>query len=292
MVTDVVLVHGFWSSPATWDLLAAKIENDPELDGIRIHRFGYRSPKFRMPGLPLRIPDYDDIAQVFPAFLKARIPDSGSVVIVTHSQGGLILQRFLAWMLSEGRGRDLAQIKLAIMLACPNEGSEYLASMRAAAGISMHPQAKALHVLNSEVSEARRIVLRQIVNADHTDERYCRIPFYVYSGASDNVVRRPSGQSIFPQVGVLPGDHFSILDPDSPGNLTFETLKVHLLEAGGSIPAPITRRVKESRSRIALNIHPAIALTGDYPRLSSDFPEYVTRAINGDLRFWIRSRTR
>lgn len=291
VITDVVLVHGFWSSPATWDRLALKIESDPELEGVRIHRFGYQSPKFRMPGFPSRIPDYDDIAQVFPSFLEARIPYSGSVAVVTHSQGGLILQRFLAWMLREGRGRDLARIQLAIMLACPNEGSEYLASMRAAAGFSMHPQAKALRVLNIQVSETQRIVLRQIVNADHTDERHCPIPFYVYSGASDNVVRRISAQSIFPQAEALPGDHFSILDPDFPGSLTFDVLKRHLLKTGSSTPVATTRRVKESRSRIELNIHPAIALAGDYSSLSTDFPEYVTRAIDGDLRSWIRSRT-
>jgi tetratricopeptide (TPR) repeat protein len=290
MITDLVLVHGFWSSPATWNKLAVKMQNDPELDGLRIHRFGYPSPKFRLPGVPSRIPDYDDTAQVFPSFLEARIPRNGSVAVVTHSQGGLILQRFLAWMLREGRGRDLARVQLAVMLACPNEGSEYLASMRAAAGFNVHPQAKALRVLDTQVSEARRVVLRQIVNADHIDERHCPIPFYVYSGASDNIVRRASAQSMFPQTGVLPGDHFSILDPDSPGNLTFDVIKRHLLKTVDPTPVAAARRIRESRSRIALNIHPAIGLPGHYPDLSAEFPEYVARAIDEDLRSWIRSR--
>jgi pimeloyl-ACP methyl ester carboxylesterase len=233
VITDLVLVHGFWSSSATWDPLAARIQHEPELSRLDVHRFGYPSPKLRLPGLPSRIPDYDDIAQTLPGFLETHISDTATVALVTHSQGGLILQRFLFWMLSEGRGRDLASIRLIVMLACPNEGSEYLSSIRAVAGFGRHPQAKALHVLNTDVSEARRIVLRQIINADRIDERHCQIPFYVYSGDSDNVVRRASAQSTFPNVGVLPGDHFSILDPEAPGSLTFNVLKRHLLASIG-----------------------------------------------------------
>jgi len=236
MITDLVLVHGFWSSPATWDRLADRIEREPSLGEIRVHRFGYSSPKLRFPWQPSRIPDYNDIAQTLPAFFDAHVADTGSVAIVTHSQGGLILQRFLAWMLSEGRGHDLARIRLIVMLSCPNEGSEYLRSIRAVLKFNRQPQAKSLRVLDTDVSEARRIVLRQIINATAIDARSCPIPFYVYSGDSDNIVRRASAQSIFPNVGVLPGDHFSILDPDAPGSLTFSEISRRLL-APAVVPA-------------------------------------------------------
>jgi hypothetical protein len=43
------------------------------------------------------------------------------------------------------------------MLSCPNEGSEYLRSIRAAVGFGHHPQAGQLDVLAREVGEARRI---------------------------------------------------------------------------------------------------------------------------------------
>ena len=226
----LVLVHGFWSSPATWDRLISRLRDDPSLAGLRIHAFGYESPKLRWPGSPVRIPDYDDIAQSLPAYLAAHAPGTAPVAIVTHSQGGLILQRFLAWMLTEGRGRELPRIRLAVMLSCPNEGSEYLRSIRAAVGFGHHPQASQLDVLGREVGEARRIVLRQVVSAAAIDDRHCPIRVFVYSGRSDNVVRRESAQSVFPSAEVLPGDHFSILDPDAPGNLTEPTLRRHLLE--------------------------------------------------------------
>ena len=230
MDADLVLIHGFWSSPATWDRLIARLQEDTDLAGLRIHAFGYESPKLRWPGSSTRIPDYNDIAQSLPAYLAAHVRGGAGVAVLTHSQGGLIVQRYLDWMLAEGRGRELAKIRLIVMLSCPNEGSEYLRSIRAVAGLGRHPQAGQLDVLTREVGEARRVVLRQVINATTVDDRHCPIPVYVYSGRTDNVVLRETAQSVFPNAEVLPGNHFSILDPDAPGNLTFAELKRRLLE--------------------------------------------------------------
>ena len=236
--TDLVLIHGFWSAPATWDRLVRAMREERELSGLRIHAFGYESPKLRWPGSPARIPDYNDIAQSLPAYLAAHVPGTASIAIVTHSQGGLILQRYLAWMLAEGRGRELARIRLIVMLSCPNEGSEYLRSIRAVAGFSHHPQAGQLDVLNREVGEAHRVVMRQIVNAAVLDDRHCPIPVYAYSGRTDNIVLRRSAQSAFPNAEVLPGDHFTILDPGTAGCLTVQTLKRHILAISGAPSQP------------------------------------------------------
>lgn len=237
---DLLLIHGFWSSPATWDRLTASLGTDPDLTGLRIHAFGYESPRLpRWSMSPTRIPDYNDIAQSLPAYLAAHAPGDAPLVVVTHSQGGLILQRFLAWMLAEGRGRELARIRTIVMLACPNEGSEYLASIRAATGLDRNPQAAQLDVLAREVGDARRTVLRQIVHATALDDRQCPIPVHVYAGRTDNIVTRQSAQSAFPTAEVLPGDHFTILNPDGPGNLTLPTLKRHILTAIAT-SAPLT----------------------------------------------------
>ena len=69
---DLVFIHGFWSSAATWDRLVARLREDESLAGLRIHLFEYESPK--IPPLlswRTRIPDYDDIAQSIPSFLEA-----------------------------------------------------------------------------------------------------------------------------------------------------------------------------------------------------------------------------
>jgi hypothetical protein len=49
------------------------------------------------------------------------------------------------------------------------------------------------------------------------------------------------------------------------------------------------QRVSESRNRVALNIHTAIPLPDNADEgLSTDFPEYVVRDIDADLRAWVR----
>lgn len=226
---NLVAMHGFWSSPTTWGKLVRCVQGDPDLRGVDVQLFGYESPKLRLPFSPTRIPHYDDIAQTLPAWLATQVP-KGNVAIVTHSQGGLILQRFLAWMLTEGRGRELARIRLIIMLACPNEGSEYLRSIRAVIGLHRNPQGRELRTLNADAAQARRIVLERVVNASGVGDHECRIPIYVYAGRTDNVVGRVSAQSVFPHPESLPGDHFSILHAGNPGNLTFQTIKKHLIE--------------------------------------------------------------
>ena len=235
---NLILIHGFWSSVDAWRKLERCINYDSDLRGVRVYPFGYESPKLRWPFSPTRIPRYDDIAQTLASEFAVRIPP-GDVAVVTHSQGGLILQRHLAWMLNQGRGRELARIRLIVMLACPNEGSEYLKSLRVAAGFGHHPQARELRTLNDDATDARRSVQNNIVNASCQNSHECKIPIYVYAGSTDNVVGRASAQSTFPNVGSLPGNHSSILDPDAPGNITFLTLKMHLLKVFADSTVPI-----------------------------------------------------
>ncbi|MDQ1307681.1 MAG: hypothetical protein QG671_3514 [Actinomycetota bacterium] len=226
----LVTIHGFWSSPATWERLSAVWTADEDLRGLRIHAFGYPSP--RKPRLPLsttRVPDYDDVAQTFATEFTVPLANAEHLAIVTHSQGGLILQRFLDWMLAEGRGRELARIRAIVMLACPSGGSEYLRSLRHALGFGRHPQAASLDVLDKQVTDTQRTVLQRIVNAAGNDDHQCRIPLHVYAGNADNVVTPASAKSTFPGASALAGNHFTILDPSAPGNRTAATVKHHLL---------------------------------------------------------------
>ena len=225
----LITVHGFWSSPETWDRLTEAWRADPDLRCLAIHGFGYPSPKLpRLRLSPVRIPDLNDIAQTLATEYATLPATAGDVAIVTHSQGGLIVQRFLAWMINEGRGRELARIKTVIMLACPNGGSEYLRSVRHLLGYRRHPQARSLGVLNREVADTQRTVVDRIVKATRTDDHQCRIPFHVYAGSSDGVVSAASAQAAFPGALTLAGDHSSILDPSAPGNRTAQVVTLHI----------------------------------------------------------------
>jgi pimeloyl-ACP methyl ester carboxylesterase len=224
----VVLVHGFWSSPDTWNRLGTVWEDEPELSEFAWQRVHYESPKVSLPWKPTRIPDYDDVAQSLRPFLSVHAP-TGDIAFVTHSQGGLIVQRYLAWMLNEGRGQELARVRSVVMLACPHEGSDYLRSIRKVLGFRFHPQAGQLELLDRHVAAARRTVLNQIVHASAITDRTCPIPIHVYSGRTDRVVTRVPAQSAFPDAGVLPGNHFSILDPKYAGSLTAGTVQRHIV---------------------------------------------------------------
>ena len=226
----LVTIHGLFSSPATWDRLVEVWRADQDLQGLRIHSFGYESP--RKPRLPLstaRIPDYDDIAQVLATEYATVLKGVSDIAIVSHSQGGLVLQRFLEWMLNQGKGRDLSRIRTIVMLACPNGGSEYLELARHGLGLGRHPQVGSLDVLDRRIADTQRRVLGDIVRADSVGDHQCRIPFHVYAGSSDNVVKPASAQGAFPDASTLAGDHFSILNPAAPNNRTAESVKHHIL---------------------------------------------------------------
>jgi hypothetical protein len=226
----LVTIHGLYSSAATWDRLSAVWRADEDLEGLRVHSFGYASPKKpRLPLSTVRVPDYDDIAQVLATEYETVLKDVPNIAIVTHSQAGLILQRFLEWMLNLGKGRDLARIRTIVLLACPNGGSEYLESVRHVLGLGRHPQVGSLDVLDRRIADTQRRVLDGIVRTGGVGEHQCRIPFHVYAGSSDNIVKPASAQGAFPGASTLAGDHFSILDPTAPGNRTTEAVKLHIL---------------------------------------------------------------
>lgn len=247
----LVAVHGFGSSTATWDRLCAVWQADAELEGLKIHRFGYPSPKTpRLLSPGTRIPGFDDIAQMLAVDYATVLAGASSIALITHSQGGLILQQFLAWMVGEGRAQELARIRTIVMLACPNSGSQYLASLRRALGYRRHPQAANLEVLSKQVADAHRTVLSRIVNASGIDEHQCRIPFHVYAAGSDAIVPPASAQAAFPGAGTLAGNHFTVLDPDALGNRTADVIKHHIItdlaeqgpapaqETGRAVPSP------------------------------------------------------
>lgn len=227
----VVFVHGIISSPAAWTPLVRMLEKDAKVSySYRLLRFEYRSPKFDLRP-DRRIPDYNTIADSLSTFIDVECAEYTHLVLVGHSQGGLIVQRYLARMLTEGRGGDLHRIRRIVLLACPNNGSELLLILRKSARFWMHPQERELRPLVNSVVEAQRRVLSGIVFATSISPSSCPIPFSVYAGEADNVVTPASANGVFPRVGALPGDHNSILQVRSADNRTFTTLRAHLLAA-------------------------------------------------------------
>jgi pimeloyl-ACP methyl ester carboxylesterase len=233
--TVVVFVHGLFSSGQTWSSFHDLMVSDSELADLDLLDFEYPSPKFRLN--PLRaIPDFDVLADSLRTYLETEAADYPNVILVSHSQGGLIVQRYLARTVMGGRGNDLKRIRRVVMFACPNSGSELFLVVRRRVPFWSHPQERELRPINESVSATQQVVINRIVHAQRTSSDQCGVPVHVYAGEQDNVVTPTSAKGVFPDTGVLPGDHFTIIQPDSTRHRAYLALKGILL---GALTPPI-----------------------------------------------------
>jgi pimeloyl-ACP methyl ester carboxylesterase len=226
----VVFVHGILSSTAAWSAFERLMAADPGMAAFDCRPFGYSSrlsewrPDRAIPGL-------DVVAEGLGTFVAHELAGYPRVVLVGHSQGGLVIQRYLHRMLSEGRGEELARTRLVVLFACPNDGSQFLSLLRNTAGrVIRNPQERALRPLDDGIIEARSTVMNRVVTAARVAPDTCPIPLFAYAGMTDAVVKRSSARSVFREGGVLPGDHFSIIRPESTGALAYTALRDHLLD--------------------------------------------------------------
>lgn len=246
MSKALVLVHGIFSSGNTWDSLKQGIAADEQLAGLFVVSFDYDSPRFRFS--PTRvIPNLDDIALKLWTFIQSRLADYEQISIIAHSQGGLIVQRMLARQVEAGSGEALARIRQIVLLACPNSGSDLFLTMRRYAFLWRNPQERALRPLDKDLERTRATVLQKVIHATEITSATCPIVIHAYAGESDGIVKSQSALSAFSSIGVLEGDHSSILDFRNLEGLNYSVIRRHLLDFANSDghhasqPAPQTR---------------------------------------------------
>ncbi|QLQ35801.1 effector-associated domain 2-containing protein [Micromonospora robiginosa] len=238
--TTVVFVHGFLSSDQVWATFRDLIRADPALGDVDTHAFRYATSLLSWH--PLRqVPTFDDVADGLRTFLRHDLADRPRLALVTHSQGGLVAQRALARMLTDDDA-DLARIRLLLMYACPTAGSDLgLAARRAL--LRANPQERQLRPLNAAVLDAQRAVLHRIVHPPGSPTRVL-----AFAGESDAVVSPASARSVFPDAGVLPGDHFTIVRPDSPEHRSYRVLRQELLRLAGDDDRPPAAPIPHPRA--------------------------------------------
>jgi len=230
----VLFVHGLFSGPDTWSRFLDLIGGDPDLAFVETHTMQYFTPKARLRP-DRRIPDFADLAAQLSTRLKAEdLREARSVVLVAHSQGGLVVQKFLASATIRGQARDLARIRQIVLYACPTLGSPFFAKTRRIAFGARHPQERRLRLLDGEVFEAHQLVLRNVVNADAITDYTCPIPVTAVVGGEDNIVPRIEATGWFPTTETVPADHFSILKPAGHSAMEYQILKPALLAAADS----------------------------------------------------------
>ncbi|MFD6294058.1 SAV_2336 N-terminal domain-related protein, partial [Streptomyces sp. NPDC060235] len=278
----VVLVGEVGSGSATWEPLKVRILEDESLRFVRVLQFSSSTRQLRLN--PLQVfSTLDTVADSLREYLDTEVGSYEDLVLVAHSTGGLLVQRFLVRMLAEGRGRELARIRRVVLLACPSRGSELLLTNRRI--FSRHPQERELRVLENEAAATQRVVLRDVVHAEAVSERTCPISFSIYAGESDTVVPASSARSIFPTAGVLPGDHATILKTTTPEHRTFTTLRRLFLKSVHD-PSQPSRHAGTSQNQppeaftvLPLPEDPGETTHGD--SRSSEFLNVVPDALSG-----------
>ncbi|WP_416960538.1 alpha/beta fold hydrolase [Streptomyces sp. Agncl-13] len=272
----VVFVHGLNSSPDTWKHFLRLIDNDPVLSFVVPKTFRYASRLWSFNPLR-RIPDFDDVADSLKGFLETEAADVRDLVLVAHSQGGLIVQLYLARLVAEGRRPELRRIRRIVMFATPNGGSELLLPLRRS-WLRKNPQVEQLNPLVRQVNQAQRVVTTQIVHAPLAADR---IPIMAYAGEEDGIVVAASAHGPFTDTGVLPGDHFGILRPDSHEHRSSIALKREILAAAAG--APPVERVR-TVSAAALGVHTALPSGTSADPAALPLTPYLARGHDAELR--------
>jgi len=231
--TLVVFVHGFGSSPDCWNPMLSLVKTDPVLrNSFFVTRFSYATHWFQFSVLR-RIPRLSEIGAQLRAFLDMEEHDQYKrVILVGHSQGGLVIQSFLAEELNAGRGNELFRIAQVLLISTPNLGSTLFSGLRKLL-FWANSQEHCLRVLNEEISGVVRTVTERIENSNVNDDTHRQIPIKCFWGDQDRVVLEASAKAQFENVTALAGDHFSVIAPTGPSDHNYRLIMASILSPSG-----------------------------------------------------------
>lgn len=233
----VVLVHGFGSSKACWAPLMKLFGEDPQISAaFDVACFEYPTTWFNTRFLR-RLPRLLEIARSLDAFLELQaLKAYREVILVGHSQGGLVIQSYLVDKLSRGRVEDLYRIRQVMLIATPNLGSTLLSPARKLLSIfAPNVQERALRVFDTEITEMRAAITERVVGTNGRDAVAWPIPIQCFWGTIDKVVVEASARGPFDTDLAIPlnGDHFTILQPASRDHESYRAIAEALLDPCG-----------------------------------------------------------
>ncbi len=221
--TLLVLVHGFMSDRHCWDTLCRLFESDPNVHSrFEIECFEYPTSLFGTGDEAAR-PRLKDIAgRLLERLSSDRFTDR-ELVLVGHSQGGLVIQAFFVLLLESKQARQLRRIRQAIFIATPNLGSIFLDRARRVTDrilkyftrAFLNPQERLLRALQPEIMDIQKVLIDRVVaTATGSDEAW-PIPLQCFYGTRDSIVLAVSAQSFFSRdvCTALDAGHMDIVEP-------------------------------------------------------------------------------
>ena len=126
----VLFVHGFGSSSKCWKPMLELLQGDEEVTS-RYEFVTWEYPtKWVELNLLGRIPRLQEIGRSLAGEIDSPRYRGRRVTLVGHSQGGLVIQSYIAALLTSGQGAQLRGVEQAIFFATPCEGSTTAMSFR------------------------------------------------------------------------------------------------------------------------------------------------------------------
>jgi pimeloyl-ACP methyl ester carboxylesterase len=267
----VVMIHGINASQRSWDVLLGLCRRDPRLREFDFETFEYATGLTRWRPTQ-RLPSLATIASDLGGYLgQLQLANYRDIRLVGHSQGGLVIQRYLHQMLLNGRGRELDRIRQVIFFATPTLGSGIFAGLRRLVfGFISNAQERELRAFNADVGATRRYLDEHVSEATERTAETAQIPIHVFYGQEDNVVDPESAMGSFSSSYAIPGSHSGLINPSDENDRRYSAFADLLLEPVGH------RHVFEvERSEYSVRLEPADRAT---PVLAP-LPEGRTRPV-------------
>lgn len=229
----VIFVHGYRSDKKCWNKLIELLKKDSQVkDRFDLKCFGYDTPSVRFPFR--KTPRIDDIAQQLHEFIESSDFHTRELTLVGHSQGGLIILRYLADMVEAGNGQNLYWIRQVVLVASPLLGSTFLSPFRKLFSYVVYdPQERALRALDQDTFNLIKRVQNQIVNATIPGPSSCPIPIRCFHGSRDRKVTKASAWGLTNEITELRCCHSSIIRPNDAEDGQYKAIKNALLEPIG-----------------------------------------------------------
>jgi pimeloyl-ACP methyl ester carboxylesterase len=230
----VLFVHGFGSSSKCWEPMLKLLRDDDQVTSqYEFDTWDYPT-KWMELNLLGRIPRLQEIGRSLADKIDLPPCRGRRITLVGHSQGGLVIQSYIAELLTSGQGSQLRNVQQAIFFATPSEGSTTAMNFRRLfSTVFTNPQEMTLRVLNPDVSDLRAIIGERVVSATTDSATSWRVPIHAFCGLQDNIVPEASARGVFDNIKEVEGTHFSIIQPSDRRDARYAEFVQLLLEPGG-----------------------------------------------------------
>ena len=227
----VLFIHGIGGTPdqSTWGKFPELIAHDPELaKNYDVALFGYDTSLMDI----IETPTVSEVAEFLHTRIETEYQNYTEIVIIAHSQGGLITRRYIADRLKFG---TLKKVRRVIYFATPHSGA--LSASIITTGIELAKTATGWAIPGASQQAKDLAIGSEELQRLYEDEKStlaplkCRTKFVV--AHEDPVVGKTSawGSHGPGDYFLVPGhDHFSIVKPEDTDHPAFEIARTFLKE--------------------------------------------------------------